>query len=257
MTFANQVAVVTGASSGIGRGVAIALAAQRCQLGLIARREDRLKELVAEIERTGGTAKIAVADISIRAQCLAAFNDLRNTLGPVDLLVANAGLGLPDRVEPLSVDDIEAMIQVNYLGVVYSIEAVLPDMLSRGAGHLAAVSSQGAYKGMPGSAGYCASKAAVSTFMESLRIELRSRGIAVTTICPGFVRTEMTAENAFFMPGLLEADDAGRRIVRAIARKKKVYNFPWQTTLLMKAARWLPDWVIDRMSPRKGGHATS
>ena len=105
---------------------------------------------------------------------------------------------------------------------------------------------------MPGSAGYCASKAAVSTFMESLRIELRSRGIAVTTICPGFVRTEMTAKNAFYMPGLLEADEAGRRIVRALARRKKVYNFPWQSTLLMKAIRWSPDWLLDRLLPRKG-----
>ncbi|MEX2286444.1 MAG: SDR family NAD(P)-dependent oxidoreductase [Planctomycetaceae bacterium] len=250
MTFANQVAIVTGASSGIGRGVAFALAAQGCKLGLIARREEQLREVAREIEQAGGTAAYCAADVTDRHQVLSAIARLREQLGPIDLLVANAGLGTPDRFDPLSVDDFEAMVRVNYLGVVYAIEAVLPEMLARGRGHLAAVSSQGAYKGMPGSAGYCASKAAVSTFMESLRIELRNRGIAVTTICPGFVRTEMTAKNAFYMPGLLDADEAGRQIVRALERQKKVYNFPWQTTLLMKAVRWLPDWLLARF-PRK------
>lgn len=251
MSFAHKVAVVTGASSGIGRGVALALASQGAKVGLIARRADRLRELEVEIQRAGGTVAFAVADITQRERLAIAISELRNRLGPIELLVANAGLGLPDRVEPLSVDDIEAMMRVNYLGVIFAVEAVLPEMLARGAGHIAAVSSQGAYKGMPGSGGYCASKAAVSTFMESLRIELYGRGIAITTICPGFVRTEMTAENAFYMPGLLDADEAGRRIVRALEQRRKVFNFPWQTTLLMKAVRWAPDWLINRMLPRK------
>src|SRR5262249_40301412 len=140
----------------------------------------------------------------------------------------------------------EKMFHVNLLGVVYSIEAVLPDMLRRGRGHLAAVSSLAAYKGLPGEAAYCASKAAVNTYMEGLRIQLRERNIAVTTICPGFVRTPMTEVNKFKMPWLLEADDAARRIVRAMKRRRKVYNFPWQMSLVMKLASWLPDWVHAR-----------
>ncbi len=83
--------------------------------------------------------------------------------------------------------------------------------------------------------------------MEGLRIHLRDKGIAVTTICPGFVRTPMTAINKFHMPWLLEANEAARRIVRALARRRKVYNFPWQTTFLMKLTRWMPDWVLFRM----------
>jgi short-subunit dehydrogenase len=138
------------------------------------------------------------------------------------------------------------MFRVNVLGVVYAIDAVLPDMLRRGRGHLVAVSSIGAYKGLPGESGYCASKAAVNTYMEGLRIHLRDRGIAVTTVCPGFVRTPMTAVNRFHMPWLLDADEAARRIVWAIRRRKKVYNFPWQMSLLTKATRWLPDWMIAR-----------
>jgi short-subunit dehydrogenase len=98
----------------------------------------------------------------------------------------------------------------------------------------------------PGESGYCSSKAALSTYLEGLRIHVRDRGIRVTTICPGFVRTPMTAVNKFHMPWLLEADEAARRIVRPPARGKKVYNFPWQTTLLMKLATWMPDWVMAR-----------
>src|SRR5262249_45008770 len=122
----------------------------------------------------------------------------------------------------------------------------LPEMLRRGRGHLAAVSSLAAYVGLPGESGYCASKAAVNVFMEGLRIQLRDRGIAVTTICPGFVKTPMTAVNDFHMPFVMEADEAARRIVRALRRRRKVFNFPWQTSWLMKATHWVPDWLMAR-----------
>jgi short-subunit dehydrogenase len=168
-------------------------------------------------------------------------------LGPVDLLIANAGVGAPTVLEPLNVGDVEKMFRVNVLGVVYALEAVLPGMLERGRGHVAAVSSMASYKGLPGEWGYSASKAAVNNLMEGLRIQLRGRGIAVTTICPGFVKTPMTEVNTFKMPWLLEADAAARRIVRALRRRKKVYNFPWQMGLFMKLARWAPDWVVARM----------
>jgi short-subunit dehydrogenase len=164
----------------------------------------------------------------------------------VDLLVANAGVGAPTLLDPMNVNDIEQMFRVNTLGVVYSIEAVLPEMLRRGRGHLAAVSSLAAYKGLPGESAYCASKAAVNSYLEGLRIQLRERNIAVTTICPGFVKTPMTEVNHFKMPWLLTADEAAWRIVRALARRKKVFNFPWQMSLLMKMTAWLPDWILAR-----------
>jgi short-subunit dehydrogenase len=163
------------------------------------------------------------------------------------LLIANAGVGTPTLLEPMNTPQIERMVRVNLLGVIYSIEAVLPGMLRRGRGHLVAVSSLGAYKGLPGESGYCATKIAVNTYMEGLRIQLRPRGIAVTTICPGFVKTPMTEVNPFPMPWLMDADRAATLMVRAISRRKKVYNFPWQTTLLVKLTRWLPDWLIARM----------
>jgi short-subunit dehydrogenase len=246
MSFANQVVVVTGASSGIGRALARALAAAGAKVGLIARRKEQLDALAGDVAAAGGRAAAAAADVSDREQVRAAVDELRQRLGPVDLLVANAGVGAPTLIDPLNVGDVEKMIRVNVLGVVYAIDAVLPEMLRRRRGHLAAVSSLAAYKGLPGESGYCASKAAVNTFLEGLRIQVRDRGIFVTTVCPGFVLTPMTEINDFDMPWLLQADEAARRIVRALRRKRTVYNFPWQTTLLMKATAWLPDWLMAR-----------
>lgn len=247
MSFAGQVAVITGASSGIGWALARALSAEGCKVGLTARRREPLADLAGQIEKAGGSAAVAVADVAEREQAIAAIHDLAARLGPIDLLVANAGVGAPTTVEPFNVGDIEKMFRVNVLGVVYSLEAVLPQMLQRRRGHLAAISSLAAYKGMPGESAYTSSKAAVNVFMDGLRVQLRSKGIAVTTICPGFVLTPMTEVNEFKMPWLLTAEEAARRIVRALKRKRKIYNFPWQTALLMKCARWAPDWLLDRM----------
>jgi short-subunit dehydrogenase len=246
MSLTNQVAVVTGASSGIGWALARALAVEGCKVGLVARRQELLEQLAKEIEHAGGVAAFAAADVADREQTLAAIRQLAGTLGPVDLLIANAGVGAPTLLDPMNTAAIERMFRVNLLGVVYSIEAVLPQMLERYSGHVAAVSSLAAYKGLPGESAYCASKAADNTYMEGLRIHLRGRGIRVTTLCPGFVRTPMTAVNQFKMPWLLEADEAARRIVRALRRRRKVYNFPWQLAWLMKLTRWLPDWVLAR-----------
>jgi short-subunit dehydrogenase len=246
MGFAGQVAVVTGASSGIGWALARALAAQGASVGLVARRREALEQLGAEIAEAGGRAAVAVADVADRSAVVTAIRDLASRLGPVDLLVANAGVGAPTRLDPFNVPEIEKMIRVNTLGTIYAIEAVLPDMLRRGRGHLAAVSSLGAYKGLPGESAYCASKAAINAFLEGLRIQLRGKGITVTTICPGFVRTPMTSVNEFSMPFVMEADEAARRIVAALRRRAKVYDFPWQMSLLMKLTRWLPDWALAR-----------
>jgi len=244
---AGTVAVVTGASSGIGAALARRLAAEGCRVGLVARRPDRLADLAGEIRATGGTAAVATADVGDRDQVSAAFAALRGELGPVDLLVANAGVGVPTTLEPVNTPAVEEMFRVNVLGVVYAIEAVLPEMLRRATGHIAAVSSLAGFLGLPGESGYCATKAAVNTYLDGLRIHLRGRGVRVTTLCPGFVRTPMTAVNDFHMPWLLEADEAARRMVRALRRGRKVYRFPWPMSLLIRLAGWLPDWALARV----------
>jgi short-subunit dehydrogenase len=241
-----RVAVVTGASSGIGWELARQLAASGCRVGLVARREERLRELAALIESTGGSAAVAPADVSVCEDVGDAVARVRQELGPIDLLIACAGVGRPTRLDPVNVADVAEMLRVNVLGVVHAIAAVLPEMLCRGRGHLAAVSSLAGYHGLPAESGYCASKAAVNAYLDGLRVHLRGRGVRVTTLCPGFVRTPMTEGEAFPMPGLLEAPDAARRMLRALRAGRKVYDFPARTALMTRLARRLPDWVIAR-----------
>src|SRR5262249_29210959 len=151
MGFANQVAIITGASSGIGWSLARILAAQGCKVGLVARRQGKLLQLPQAIRPAGGTAAFAAGHVGDREQTLAAIHGVASELGPVDLLIANAGVGMPTLLPPMNVADIEAMFRVNTLGVVYALEAVLPEMLRRGRGHVAAVSSLPADQGMPAS----------------------------------------------------------------------------------------------------------
>ena len=252
MTFSDHVVFITGASSGIGWAFAKELAWQGARLGLLARREDRLQQLVDEIRAAGGTAEYAVADVAERQPLLAAIATLTQRLGPCDLLIANAGVGSTNTAADLNIDGSENVIRVNLLGVMYAIEAVLPGMLQRGKGRIAALSSLAAYKGIPAAAAYCASKSAVNAYMESLRIQLHGRGVSFTTICPGFIRTPMIADNkGMFL--ILDAEPAARRMLRAIARGRKVYNFPWLTTRLMKLCYWLPDWLLHRLMPEQVG----
>jgi short-subunit dehydrogenase len=248
MSFAGKVVCVTGASTGIGRSLAIEFSRSGAKVGVLARREDRLRQLCEEIRATGGTAEFAAADATDRTATTGAFRSLTDRLGPCDVLVANAGVGVSNSATDLNVAGAEAVIRTNLLGPMYAFEAVLPDMLARRTGHLVGISSVAAFKGLPGAAAYCASKAGLNAYLESLRISLRSKKIAVSAICPGFIRTDMTAKNTR-MIWVLEPDVAARKIVRAIARRKKVYCFPKRMRWLIELTRWLPDKFVARSIP--------
>ena len=248
MRFTGKVVCVTGASSGIGRALALEFAREGACVGVLARREDRLRHLCEEIRAMGATAESAVADASDRQAIQAAFHSLADRLGPCDILVANAGVGSSNSARDLNIAGAEAVIHTNLLGPMYAFEAVLPQMLARGSGHLVGISSVAAFKGLPSAAAYCASKAGLNAYLESLRITLRSKKIAVTAICPGFVRTEMTAKNPKML-WVLEPDVAARKVVRAIARRKKVYCFPKRMRWLIELTRWLPDRLVARSIP--------
>jgi short-subunit dehydrogenase len=245
--FANRVAIVTGASSGIGWELARQLAKEGYKLGIVARREQPLLDLAAVIASSGGTAIPLVADVGSREQVEAAFAQARERLGSIDLVVANAGIGRPTLYGPVNFIGIEDTIRINLMGVIYTLSAALPDMLSRKSGHLVAVSSLAAYRGMPGQSAYCASKAGVNAYLDGLRIHLRGTGVRVTTICPGFVTTPMTESHKFWMPQLMTPEYAAAKMVRAIKAGKKVYNFPRMLHLLVKLSRWAPDWVVNRV----------
>jgi len=245
-SLSGQVALVTGASSGIGWELARQLAAEGCKVGLVARREAPLRELEALITANGGTATVAAADVGERAQVEAAFQHIRSRLGPIDLVIANAGVGKATFLDPVNITDVEEMVRINLMGVIYTLAAAMPEMLARKRGRLVAISSLAGLRGLPGESAYCASKAAVITYMDGLRIHLRGTGVTATTICPGFVKTPMTAEtDPVHMPQLMEADVAAKRILGAIRAGRKVYNFPWRLTMLVKLSRWLPDRLVN------------
>ena len=246
MTLRGKVAIVTGAASGMGRALCHELAHEGVRLGLLDRNAGGLAALDAELRSSGATCCRATADVSERRAVRDAIAALVAELGPLDLLVACAGITGATLVEDLAVEQTEEMMRVNFLGVIYAIDAVLPDMLARGSGQIVALSSLAGCRGMPFSAAYSASKAALTNYLESLRPPLRRRGIAVTTVLPGFVRTPLMA-NALAQPpmAMMAPETAARHILRAIQRRSRVYAFPWSTSLLLGVLRWLPAWLYD------------
>lgn len=220
----NGVALITGASSGLGRGLALRLARDGYGVGLAARRKERLAEVAGEIEAAGGRAAVLPCDVSVRDEVRAAVAECRDALGGVDLLVANAGVSentFPDRLDALEVERIH---RINFFGAVYAVEAVLPSMLHN--------------------------------FLESLRIDLRDTGVDVTVIAPGYVRTPMTDVNEYSMPFLMDLDDAVERMHRAIRRRKRAAHFPGPLAAFAWIAQILPaglyDWIGSRMRREKG-----
>jgi short-subunit dehydrogenase len=239
------VAVVTGASSGIGVELARQLAADGTKVALLARRVDLLASLGDEIRGRGGAAHEIECDVRDRLNVKAAVAEAAKELGPVDLAIANAGIGHAIPAEEFDSRLVEDIIRTNLMGTVHLVEAVLPEMLARRQGQIVGVSSLAAYRGFPQTHAYCASKAAMNTFLEGLRPEIADQGIAVTTVCPGFVRTPMTAKNRGAMPFLLDAEECARRILRAARSRRRVYNFPRPMATAMWIVRWLPSGLLD------------
>jgi short-subunit dehydrogenase len=242
-----QVVLITGASSGIGGALAVELGRRGAALGLFARRADELMKVAEEIERGGGKALVLPGDVRQSSEVENAAARMRERWGRIDVLVANSGVGIITPASELRADTVANVISVNTIGVINSVAAVLPDMLARQRGHLVAISSLAAYRGLPKSAAYSASKAAVSTFFESLRVDLRGSGVDVTIIYPGFIKTPMTAGRKGKLPFLLELDDATRRIVRAIERRPRAYAFPWQLAGLVRLLKFMPNALYDRI----------
>lgn len=242
-----SVVLITGASTGIGAALAREYHRRGWSVGLIARRRELLDALVAEL---GDRAAAEVADVADRAAVISAVTALEARLGPTDLLVANAGIGGVLRATRMSdgaMDGAIACLRVNVEGPLNAIYAVLPAMVARGRGHVAAVSSVAAWRGLPGTGPYSASKAALTALMEAFRVELAPVGVAVTTIHPGFVDTPLTQKNRFPMPFMITTEDAAVRVVRGLEARRREINFPVYYSLIMKLAKWLPNPIYDTL----------
>jgi short-subunit dehydrogenase len=253
--FTDKVVMITGASSGLGRGMALEIAARGGHLGLLARREDLLNEIVDEARARKVKAVAATADVRDAKAVREAADRFRKELGPIDILIANAGIGTADHAVSLTPEHAANVIGINVLGAVNSVAAVLPEMVERKQGRLVAISSLAAYRGLAKSAAYCASKAALSAYFESLRIDLLHTGVGVTTIHPGFIKTALTAGREAKMPYLMELDNGVKKIVGAIEKEKKTYAFPWQLATIVRSSMLMPasiyDWIAARNSFRE------
>ena len=251
----DKTVMITGASSGIGKGLALELSTRGAKLGLVARRQNLLDEIVDAIRLRGAKAFAVAADVRDADAMKAAADRIRAELGPIDVLIANAGIGTTSHISQLDPHHVANVISINVLGAANSVAAVVPQMVERGRGQLVAISSLAAYRGLPKSAAYCASKAAMSAYFESVRIDLRGTGVGVTIIHPGFIKTPLTAGRDAKMPYLMELDEAIPKIVSAIEKGKKSIAFPWQLASVVRAGMFMPafmyDWIAVRNSFRE------
>jgi short-subunit dehydrogenase len=244
--------VITGASSGIGAALAREYARRGATLGLIARRHDQLARLASGLS---GDCAVYAADVRDRYAMRAAAEDFRIRFGGVDIVIANAGVSAGTVTE--RADDhpvFQEILDINVMGLFNTFQPFLPAMRKAAAGRLVGIASVAGFRGLPGAGAYCASKAAAIAYLEALRVELRGSGVKVVTICPGYIATPMTARNPYPMPFMLQADDAARRMARAIARGKRRTVIPWQMGLAGAALRAMPDVLYDYLlarAPRK------
>ncbi len=251
--------VITGASSGIGEALALAYAEPGVALGLTGRDAARLESVAARCRAKGALVETGLVDAAHRAAMAAWLADF-DAAHPVDLVVANAGISAGTGLDGETEEQARRIFAVNLDGVLNTIYPAIDAMRRRGKGQVALVASLAGFRGLPGAPAYCASKAAVRVLGESLRGELAGQGIDVSVICPGFVRSRMTARNPFPMPFLMDADPAAALIKRRLARNIGRISFPWP----MVAAVWLlaalPAGWVDRVAarmPRKPAAAGS
>jgi short-subunit dehydrogenase len=240
--------LLTGAAHGIGRATALALAARGMSLGLIDRDETALSAIVRELRERGATVAEAAVDVTDGEALHDAVASLEAALGPIEVLVACAGIGTLTLVPKLETSVLRRTLEVNLVGVAQSIEAVLPGMIARGRGHIVGVASVAGYRGFPWMISYSASKAALIAYLEALRPGLRRRGVTVTTVCPGFVRTQICTSVPYQHPvKMIEPEEAARHLVRSVERRPRNCVFPWSMRISLAILKYMPDRLFDRL----------
>jgi short-subunit dehydrogenase len=240
---------ITGASTGLGEALARHYASRGARVGLVARNRARVDALAASLP---GAVPYA-CDVRDLAAVRAAAAYFIGRCGLPDLVIANAGIShgtLTEYEEDAAV--FRDILDVNVMGMLHTFQPFVAEMRTRGSGQLAGIASVAGLRGLPGASAYSASKAAAIRYLESLRVELHGTGIAVTTVCPGYVATPMTARNPYPMPFLLEADDAARRIARVIDARQRYAIVPWPMAIIGRLMGLLPAGLFETLAARSG-----
>ena len=240
--------VITGASDGLGAALARHYAAPDTTLCLIARRREPMQALASGLP---GRFEIHALDVAEHAALERAAREFCARHGAPDLVIANAGLSVGTRGEDSAdLAKLRRLLEVNVCGLAATLAAFAPAMRAARGGTLCGIASVAAFRGLPGAGAYSASKAAAIQWLEALRVEMAGSGVAVVTICPGYIDTPMTRVNRYRMPFLLAADEAARRIARAIRSRRRLAVIPWQMALVSVFLRALPGWLYDRLAAR-------
>ncbi len=246
--FLNKVAIVTGASSGIGRATALALAKQGALVALAARRGEVLIELVEEINTQGGKALAVPMDVTVREQVEQMVRKVLDHWGRVDILVSNAGEYIQRPIVDLEPAEIQRSFDVNFFGGIYCVKALLPHMLQRKSGHIVFVTSMDGKIGLPGDAPYVSAKFALTGFGEVLRQELRDSGISVTNVLPGRVDTAMIDHLRFsWISPKISPESVALAIMDGIRKRKPIVIVPPQAKLLYYINVFAPS-LSDRLA---------
>jgi len=242
--------VVTGATSGLGREMARQLGARGCRVALTGRRRNKLEPAAEETRQAGAVDVLplhgTVTDLdAVRRH----YERIHEAWGGLDVAILNAGVGDSRHARDFTADDYRWTFETNLFGVCNWMEVVLPDMRERGSGVIAGISSPAGWRGFPQTGSYSSSKAALSTMLESIRIDLRGTGVTIVNVCPGWVKSEITARNdPKDMYMVLETSDGAARILRGIERRRRVVHFPFPLTHLLRyVVRPMPGWLYDRV----------
>jgi NADP-dependent 3-hydroxy acid dehydrogenase YdfG len=246
--------LITGASSGIGRALALEYARGGARLALAARRAGELEAVAARVRELGGQAVCIAVDLTDVEAAAEAVKRADRELGSLDMVIANAGRGDTRLATRLTWQDVGPVVDLNVRGALATLVAAIPVFVAQQRGHLVGVSSLAGSRGLPTSAAYSASKAALSTFLESLRIDLARVGIRVTDVQPGFVGTPIHEHAKHPTPFVVPVDTAARHIVGRLERAPAVLAFPWPLVLATRFARLLPAWLYDRVVGSQSGH---
>ena len=251
MDFKNKVILITGASSGIGRKLALRIAKEKCKLVLAARRVDLLEELKEQIENYGSELLSIKCDVAQKDEVKNTVSSVIEKFNRIDVAILNSGVSFKQSFSNFDSSIGEKTFAVNYFGIVYFLNELLPIMKEQRSGFIAGVSSLADARGFPVSGFYCSSKAAVTTLLESLKAEYKPYNVKIISVHPGFIKTPMTDKNDFPMPYLMGVEKAVEIIFNKLVSEKEIIRFPWQMALLTGMLKRIPDSWFQKIADKR------